>query len=95
MESLYSTQLCASELAAPTAAPPYRTIRLWQVLKFVTKLQGAARARGDSVFSTDELVTFVAAMKDLKVSSPMELIEVSAGSAPLAMLPRLRSARRG
>ena len=47
-----------------------------QVLKFVAKLQAAARARGDSVFTTEELVTFVGAMKDLKVSSPMELIEV-------------------
>jgi hypothetical protein len=48
------------------------------VLKFVAKLQAAARNRGDSVFSTEELVTFVNAMSaDLKVASPMELIEVS------------------
>jgi hypothetical protein len=52
------------------------------VLKFVSKLQAAARNRGDSVFTTEELVTFVNAMSaDLKVSSPMELIEVHAPRA--------------
>ena len=47
------------------------------VLKFVSKLQAAARQRGSSLFTQDELTTFAAAMQhELKVASVAELIEV-------------------
>ena len=48
------------------------------VLKFVAKLQSAAKQRGNNVFTQEELFAFAAAMQhELKVASVNELIEVS------------------
>ena len=49
-------------------------------LKFVAKLQLAAKQRGNNIFTQEELITFATAMQhELKVTSVTELIEVRFG----------------